>query len=157
MAKCETKWKFVCHQHATYTSEEDDYGDTWKEESQFGDPLVRKIVPLYEKYGVDIAMFGHLHLYERSHPIRDGKVNLDNGTVHLLAGGGGGNLEDFAPTPAFFSAKTFPGHHFVTMEIVGETLTMRMHGTDGAIRDSYSIEKNLQPGKLKVSKIAVDH
>jgi 3',5'-cyclic AMP phosphodiesterase CpdA len=151
LASCDAKWKFVCHHHATYTGEEDDYGDTWKGESQFGDPFVRKIVPLYEKHGVDIAMFGHLHLYERSHPIRDGKVDVDDGTVHLLIGGGGGNLEDFAPTPAFFSAKTYPDHHYVTMEVIGDTLTVRMHGMDGNIRDTYTIEKGVKENALRVS------
>lgn len=148
----DAKWKFVCHHHATYTGEEDDYGDSWKGPAHFGDPFVRQIVPLYEKHRVDIAMFGHLHLYERSHPIRDGKVDVDSGTVHLLAGGGGGNLEDFAPTPAFFSAKTYPDHHYVTMEIIGDVLTMRMHGLDGNIRDSFAIEKGVRPDSLKVTR-----
>ena len=152
LAECDAKWKFVCHHHATYTGEEDDHGDSWKEASHFGDPHVRRIVPLYEKHRVDIAMFGHLHLYERSHPIRAGKVDVESGTVHLLAGGGGGHLEDFAPTPAFFSAKTYPDHHYVTMEIVGDVLTMRMHGLDGGIRDSYSIEKGIRPAALKVTR-----
>ena len=152
LTACDATWKFVCHHHATYTGEEDDHGDSWKEASRFGDPFVRRIVPLYEKHHVDIAMFGHLHVYERSHPIRAGQVDVESGTVHLLAGGGGGHLEDFAPTPAFFSAKTYPDHHYVMMEIVGDVLTMRMHGLDGAIRDSYSIEKGIRPAVLKVSR-----
>ena len=152
LSACDARWKFVCHHHATYTGEEDDYGDSWKGPSHFGDPFVRKIVPLYDKHGVDIAMFGHLHLYERSHPIRDGQVDVEHGTVHLLAGGGGGNLEDFAPTPAFFSAKTYPDHHYVTIEILGDKLTLRMHGLDGNIRDVYSIEKGVRPDALRVIK-----
>ncbi len=152
LAACKSKWKFVCHHHATYTGEEDDYGDSWNTTSQFGDPFVREIVPLYEKYHVDIAMFGHLHLYERSHPIRDGKVDPDSGTIHLLAGGGGGNLEDFAPTPAFFSAQTYRGHHFVTFEVVGDQLNMRMHATDGTIRDWFTLTKGEQADRLKLSR-----
>lgn len=153
LAKCTSKWKFVCHHHATYTGEENDYGDTWNASSQYGDPFVRAIVPLYEKYHVDIAMFGHLHLYERSHPIRDGKVVSDAGTIHLLAGGGGGNLEDFAPTPAFFSAQTYRGHHFVTFEVVGDQLNMRMHATDGTIRDWFTLTKSdADAAGMKVSR-----
>ena len=82
----DAKWKFACHHHATYTGEENDYGDTWSGASNFGDPAVRQIVPLYEKYGVDMVMFGHLHLYERSLPIRDGQVDFQAGTIHLLGG-----------------------------------------------------------------------
>ncbi len=141
LQQCDAPWKFVCHHHATYTGEEDDYGDSWKGASTFGDPAVRRIVPLYEEFGVDIVMFGHLHLYERSLPMKAGQVDFRAGTIHLLAGGGGGNLEDFAPTPAFFSAKTHRGHHYVMFELQGNTLQMRMHDTSGAIRDRFSVEK----------------
>lgn len=151
LSQCDAKWKIVCHHHATYTGEEDDYGNAWKEQSSFGDPFVRKIVPLYEKHGVDIAMFGHLHLYERSHPMREGKVDWEHGTMHLLAGGGGGDLEDFAPTPAFFSAKTYPGHHFVMVEAANERLNIRMQGLDGVIRDSFTLEK-VDPQRLKLTR-----
>ncbi len=153
LAKSQARWKIVCHHHATYTGEENDYGDSWKEQAKFGDPFVRRIVPLYEKYGVDIAMFGHLHLYERSHTLRDGEVSTDGGTMHLLAGGGGGDLEDFAPTPAFFSAKTYPGHHYVMIEIFGDKLSMRMQDLDGVIRDWYTLEKGIRNDGLKVSRV----
>lgn len=153
LSKCQARWKIVCHHHATYTGEEDDYGDAWKRpQVQYGDPFVRKIVPLYEKYGVDLAMFGHLHLYERSHPIREGKVDAEYGTVHLLAGGGGGDLEDFAPTPAFFSAKTFPGHHYVMIEIHGDKLSMRMQDLNGVIRDWLTLEKGRRTDGLQITR-----
>ncbi len=151
LSKCDARWKFVCHHHATFTGEEDDYGNAWEEESSFGDAAVRRIVPLYEKYGVDMVMFGHLHLYERSLPIRDGHVDFNAGVVHLLAGGGGGNLEDFAPTPAFFSAKTHRGHHYVIIDMHDNTMIMRMYDTDGDIRDSFTIEKN-EKGEHKVTR-----
>ena len=155
LAACDAKWKFVCHHHATFTSEEDDYGNTWEGPTTFGDMAVREIVPLYEKHGVDMVMFGHLHLFERSLPMKDGKVDFENGTIHLLAGGGGGNLEDFSPTPAFFSAKTHRGHHYLLMEMHGDSLTMRMHDLNGAIRDSFSIQKSA-PGRLRTFRSGED-
>ncbi len=135
------KWKIVCHHHATYTSEEDDYGDSWREASTWGDMQVRPVVPLCEAHGVDLMMFGHLHLYERSFPIRDGQVDWQRGIVHLLAGGGGGNLEDFGPTPTWFSAKTYRGHHYVTCEVQAEGLTFRMFDLDGRLRDQWQMKK----------------
>lgn len=135
------KWKIVCHHHATYTSEEDDYGDSWREASTWGDMDVRPLVPLCEQAGVDLMMFGHLHLYERSFPLRDGQVDWQRGVVHLLAGGGGGNLEDFGPTPAWFSAKTYRGHHYVTCEVQAEGLTFRMFDLDGRLRDQWQMKK----------------
>ncbi len=141
------KWKIVCHHHATYTSEEDDYGDRWKEASTFGDMNVRPLVPLCEELGVGLMMFGHLHLYERSFPIRDGKIDRHQGIVHLLAGGGGGNLEDFGPTPAWFSAKTFRGHHYVMCEVNGNSLTFQMYDLDGKLRDQWKLEKSNNSGE----------
>jgi 3',5'-cyclic AMP phosphodiesterase CpdA len=135
------KWKIVCHHHATYTSEEDDYGDSWREASTWGDMQVRPMVPLCEEHGVDLMMFGHLHLYERSFPIREGQVDWQRGVVHLLAGGGGGNLEDFGPTPAWFSAKTYRGHHYVTCELQTDGLTFRMFDLDGRLRDQWQMKK----------------
>lgn len=128
------KWRFVAFHHAPYTSEADDYGDSWKGVSQLGDLDVRRLVPVFEQHGVDMVMFGHLHLYERTWPIRDGQVRRD-GVVYLLCGGGGGNLEEFAPNPAFFTTKTHRGHHYCTIELFHDQLMLRMYDLDGDLRD----------------------
>lgn len=133
-------WKFVGMHHAPYTSEENDYGDSWKEESTLGDTQVQQLVPLFEKYNVDIVMFGHLHLGERTYPIRENKYSAD-GVVYVLAGGGGGNLEDFSPNPAFFTGKTHRNHHYFTVEIIESKLTLRMHDIKGNLRDQVDLTK----------------
>ena len=49
-------WKFVCHHHPPFSSDENDYGDLWKtNRSTRGDLRVRELVPLYEKHHVDIV------------------------------------------------------------------------------------------------------
>ncbi|MBL8892153.1 MAG: metallophosphoesterase [Planctomycetaceae bacterium] len=139
LAKSTAKWRIVCHHHATYTSEEDDYGDRWQQVSTLGDTDVQQLIPLYEQFHVDMVMFGHLHLYERSFPIKNGKVDLEQGTLHLLAGGAGGNLEDFGPTPAWFTAKTYRGHHYIICEVVGDSLIFRMYDSAGGLRDQWQM------------------
>ena len=57
---------------------------------------VRPLAALYEKHHVDIALNGHIHLYERTWPIKAGKVDTDGGVIYLTSGGGGGGLENFA-------------------------------------------------------------
>lgn len=143
LAESTAKWKIVCHHHATYTSEEDDYGDSWQGPTTFGDLQVRPLVPLCESHGVDLMMFGHLHLYERSFPVRDGAIDHESGVVHLLAGGGGGNLEDFAPTPAWFSAHVYRGHHYLICENDGQSLTFRMYDVDGRLKDQWGLGPKL--------------
>ena len=141
LKNCEATWKFVCHHHAPYSSDENDYGNSWEGISNLGDTLVRKIVPLYEKYGVDIVMFGHLHTYQRTLPIAMEKVDEKNGVIYLQGGGGGGNLEDFTPNRSWFSAKTYRGHHYFTVSILGKKLSMRMVDTEGRMRDFLDLKK----------------
>lgn len=135
------KWKFVAHHHAPYSADDDDYGDSWKGSSNLGDPAIRKIVPLYEKYHVDMVFFGHLHTYQRTLPIRDGKVSNNNGVIYVQGGGGGGNLEDFAPSRAWFSAKTFRGHHYFIITVNDGELNLKMYDTDGRLKDYLDLRK----------------
>lgn len=140
LSRCEAPWKFVCLHYAPYTSDDDDYGDTWTGGSTLGDPTVRPILPLLERHRVDLVMFGHLHSYERMYPMKGGK--LDAAGVHyLLCGGGGGNLEDFSPQPAFFTAKTYAGYHYCLVEVAGSQLTLRLHDLEGAVRDELVLRK----------------
>jgi len=135
------KWKFVAHHHAPYSSDEDDYGDSWKGKSNQGDLAVRQIVPLYEKYKVDMVFFGHLHTYQRTLPIRDNLVDKQNGVIYVQGGGGGGNLEDFAPSRAWFSAKTYRGHHYFVVTVHEGTLNLKMYDTEGRMRDYLDLMK----------------
>lgn len=134
-------WKFVAHHHATYSADEDDYGNAWKGKTNLGDAAIRQIVPLYEKYGVDMVFFGHLHTYQRTLPIKDNLVDQKNGVIYVQGGGGGGNLEDFAPSRAWFSAKTYRGHHYFIISVHNNTLNLKMYDTEGRMRDYLDLTK----------------
>ena len=135
-------WKFAAHHHAVYTSDENDYGNTWEgKPSDLGDLQVRELVQLYEKYGVDIVFYGHLHTYERSWPLMDGAVVPNGGVVYLVAGGAGGNLEDFAPTHSWFSTKLYRGHHYCRLDIHGGKLYFKMYDLNGALKDYMELNK----------------
>lgn len=135
------KWKFVAHHHAPYSADEDDYGDAWSGTYDLGDPRIRKIVPLYEKYGVDMVFFGHLHTYQRTMPIKKERVSNRDGVIYVQGGGGGGNLEDFAPSRAWFSAKTYRGHHYFTITIHENELNFKMYDTEGRLKDYLDLKK----------------
>jgi len=145
LAESDATWKFAAHHHPVYTSDEDDYGDTFTgERSPLGDTEVRRLTDLYEKHGVDAVFFGHLHTYERSWPVKRGEVNLDEGVIYVQSGGAGGNLEDFAPTRSWFKHKTFRGHHYCTVNIKDDVLAFKMYGDDGALRDTMTIRKSAE-------------
>jgi len=132
-------WKFVAHHHPTYTSDENDYGDTFEGPSDLGDVRVRRMTELYEAYGVDIVFFGHLHTYERSWPVFSGKVDLHRGVMYVQSGGGGGNLEDFAPNRTWFKHKTHRGHHYCTVNIMQDQLHFKMYDVNGRMLDSFEL------------------
>ena len=74
LASSRATWKIVAHHDPPYSSDENDYGDTYKTTSTWGDMEIRRLVPLYDKYGVDVVWGGHIHTYERTLPLRAGKV-----------------------------------------------------------------------------------
>jgi len=141
LAQSTATWKFVAHHHAPYSADENDYGNSWEGPSNLGDVHMRQIVPLYEQYGVDMVFFGHLHTYQRTLPIADDLVNEENGVIYVQCGGGGGNLEDFAPARAWFSAKTYRGHHYATITIHSNQLSYKVFDTEGRMKDFLDIEK----------------
>lgn len=135
-------WKFVCHHHCAYSSDDDDYGDTWHgEPSTYIHKNVVEAIPLYEKRGVDVVFYGHVHAFERSFPIRAGKLVESGGITYIESGGGGGNLEDFSPFGSWFSSSKFRGHHYCIVRMTKDTFEFRMIDLYGRVRDQFIIEK----------------
>ena len=144
LSKSTATWKFVCHHHPPYSSDENDYGNLWKtNKSTRGDTRVRQLVPLYEKFGVDIVWTGHIHSYERTWPIRENRAT-DSGTMYMITGGGGGGLETPGPYRPFFQNNVRRGHHYVMVMINGPRLELKAFDFDDQMFDSVSIT---QPGR----------
>ena len=142
LGKSEAKWKFVFHHHPAYSSDDDDYGNTWKGvASRQGDLNARQLVTLYEKHNVDMVFNGHIHVYERSWPLRGGKVDRERGVLYLTSGGGGGRLENFAPVPTFFKAQCRSDYHYCYITIHGGKLCLKAFDHQGMLFDSFDIDK----------------
>lgn len=136
------KWKFVCHHHPPYSSDENDYGNLWKSnQGRHGDLRARALVPLYEKYGVDVVWNGHIHSYERTWRIFEEKAVESGGPFYMITGGGGGGLETPAPTRPFFQNNVRRGHHYVMVHINGGTLELKAFTLDDRLFDYHKIEK----------------
>ena len=139
----DAKWKIAVHHHPVYTSDENDYGDSWREAGrEIGDSRVRSdFMDLYDRYEVDLVLYGHMHVYERSHPMRAGMVDVLDGVVYIGAGGGGGNLEDFTPTRQGYSATTYRGYHYGLFDVSGDAIRYELHDTEGRLRDTLTLVK----------------
>lgn len=141
LADSDAKWKIAAHHHAVYSSDENDYGDTWAgQASTLGDPQVQPLVEAYEAGGVDLVLYGHLHTYERSLPVRDGLIDTARGVTYIQAGGAGGNLEDFTPTRTWFSGASHRGHHFLIVTVAGDEMQIKVYDIEGDLRDVFTIE-----------------
>jgi hypothetical protein len=148
LATSEARWKIAGHHHPTYSSDENDYGDTMKEQSANGDLNVRNdFVDIYEKHSVDVVFFGHLHSYERTHGIKDGIVNHRQGVVYVQTGGGGGNHENASPTRNWFTRKVFSNYHYTMVNIEADVMTITVVDAEGRMRDQFTINK-LHSGNL---------
>lgn len=142
LEKSTATWKFVCHHHPPYSSDENDYGDLWKSnKSSRGDLRARVLVPLYEDNGVDIVWNGHIHSYERTWRIRRGKAVEKDGPFYMITGGGGGGLETPSPVRPFFQNNVRHGHHYVMVSLNGGTLEMKTFSLEGRMFDYLKIAK----------------
>jgi predicted phosphodiesterase len=142
LGKSDAKWKFVYHHHPAYSSDNDDYGDTFKgKPSSQGDKNARKLVELYEKHDVDIVFNGHIHVYERTWPLRVGKVDHKKGVRYITSGGGGGALENFSPVPTWFKAQCRSDYHFCYVTIHAGRLEFKAFDHQGMLFDTFDLDK----------------
>ncbi len=87
------------------------------------------LVPLLERYNVDVFLSGHKHNYERL---------LVNGITYLVSGGGGGRLTALgAPDPN--SQRALLAHHFLLIEVDGDRLTGAAIDYGGNVIDSWEL------------------
>ena len=146
-------WRFAILHQPPFTSDSDDYGDTFTTTSKQGDPNVRNIVRLLETYGVDLCFSGHVHDYERTFPIRENQVTAyeDGGVIYVTAAGGGGSLENFDPANTWFGHKKARYHHLVYVAIHGKNLEFQAIDERGRLFDTLQLEKRPSP-KLSPTK-----
>ena len=138
-------WKFTCHHHPCFSSDEDDYGDRWKGKAPKGDVVgdrnAQHAVELYEKYGVDIAFAGHIHSYERTWPILQMAINQKNGVRYIVSGGGGGGLEQAGPQRAWFTLHVQRGHHYCFASVQDRTIQFKAYDLEGRLFDTFELTK----------------
>lgn len=138
----DAKWKIVAHHHPPYSSDEDDFGDTKFEPTVGGEWDIRPLCTLYDKYGVDLCFAGHIHSYERTYPLKAGKIVPDGkGTVYVVVGGGGGDLETAGPVRLSFSHTVRHGHHFGIVNADEKRLEFRAYDVEGRLFDSFELRK----------------
>ncbi|BBC71968.1 conserved hypothetical protein [Altererythrobacter sp. B11] len=133
------RWKIALHHQPAYSSDDDDYGNGYAAPTTGGDPEIRAdFVDLYERHGVDLALSGHIHGYERSWPLRAGKPAC-GGVTYVVSGGGGGDSERAAPAASPTAATLHSGFHFLLARLWQDRLEIEMRDAEGRLRDSFAL------------------
>ena len=131
------RWKIVFFHYPPYVS-----GDYQVEEMQ-------ALCPILEEHGVDLVFNSHTIVYERSHPIRDGRFAPRDGIVYVVAGGAGAKPEWFHAKRAWHTAQALAVPHFAQVVVAGETLELHAIDQDGQLFDTFRLTK---PGKKAGSR-----
>ncbi len=93
--------------------------------------LVRDLVPLLEKYRVDIVFSGHDHNYERLYR---------NNVYYIVTGGGGARLWDRSRTNPY-SQVFRKANHFCLVSVSGKEMKIDVHDIDSRLIDSFKITR----------------
>ena len=154
LAASDAEWKFAVLHQPPWTSDSDDYGDTFVGGSRRGDPNARNITSLLEEHGVDICFSGHVHDYERTFPlIGDEVVPWDEGgVIYVTTAGGGGSLENFDPANTVFGHRKARRHHLVYCGIHDGILEFQAMDEQGRLFDVLTLDK--RDGRRAVARAA---
>jgi len=153
-------WKIVGFHHPGFNSSKSHFGDQW----------MRAQAPVFERAGADLVVSGHVHNYQRTHPLRftprtvgqagtvTGDLSIDRGfdgsdrtrprgVIYLISGAGGAGLynpeQQHRPwTWQPFTARFFSEKHsFTIVEADAERLEIRQIDADGDEVDRFTITK----------------
>nr|WP_253944734.1 metallophosphoesterase family protein [Paenibacillus sp. NEAU-GSW1] len=124
------KWKIVYFHYPPYVSGGYEVED------------LRKLCPVMEQYGVDVVLNSHTIVYERSHPICNGKVDFDNGIVYMVAGGAGAMPEWFLPKRSWHTAQSLAEPHFLHIVMTSSSLELQAIDEHRKLFDKFHIFKD---------------
>jgi hypothetical protein len=117
-----------------------------------GNRLRETIVPLVDRWGVDLVLSGHDHNYQRTHPLRedvardawqDPSFASPAGTIYVVTGGGGQSLYPELSRSDHRYHRLFRAvFHLVELEITPDELSVRALGREREVIDAFNILKN---------------
>ncbi|KAG0631433.1 hypothetical protein M758_1G252900 [Ceratodon purpureus] len=140
---------FLAHRVLGYSS-----GIYYAMEGTFAEPYGREsLQKLWQKYKVDLALYGHVHNYERSCPVyenqcvsteKDHYSGTFNATIHIVAGGGGCDLEPFSPFAPSWSIVKDLDFGFTKLTAFNRTTLLFEYkkSRDGEVYDQFWISRN---------------
>ncbi|KAF7054938.1 hypothetical protein CFC21_062525, partial [Triticum aestivum] len=118
------------------------------------EPMGRESLQLlWQKYRVDIAMYGHVHGYERTCPVyenvcvakgSDRYSGAFTATTHVVVGGGGASLAEYTAERARWSHAQDLDYGFAKLTAFNHTTLLMEYkrSRDGSVRDSFTVSRD---------------
>ena len=130
LSKDTSEWKVCFFHHPPYSSAK----------AHGSDPQLREVVePIFIKYGVNVVLTGHDHVYERIKP--------QKGIYYFVSGGGGklrtGDVNVASPLTANSYDRDL---HFMLFEVAGDQMYFQAISRTGETIDSGVIARKKQSG-----------
>jgi chitodextrinase len=94
------------------------------------------LAPLLERSNVQLALTGHSHNYERTHPLRDG-VPTEGGTTYVVSGGGGNGLNSFTIPQPEWSAFRQASYQYLRITVTPSSMLLENRSQSDELLDSY--------------------
>lgn len=130
LSQSSAAWKVVCFHHVGTPST---FGNNTE---------VNGLVPLFDRFGVNLVLNGHIHTYERSHPRKAGLIN-PSGTTYIVTGGAGGNLKDEGGSgKSPFSAHVHRGYNYLLVAADPARMEISMYDLEGQLHDRILLESS---------------
>lgn len=85
--------------------------------------------PIFEEYGVDLVFVGHQHVYSRSYPMYQGRVDYENGVTYIMGVSGSKFYDSADETLAERTVYNTATYQLVRVD--GDTLSVQTLDTDG--------------------------
>jgi 3',5'-cyclic AMP phosphodiesterase CpdA len=115
-------YRFIVAHHPPFTAVASRQGNN---------PHMTALVPMFEKYRVSAAFFGHDHNYQHY---------LKNGIHYLVSGGGGAPLYDVDKPPADITQKVVKIENFLTVSVSGKKAHIEAIAIDGKKLDEMDLQ-----------------
>ncbi|MEP6914281.1 MAG: Ig-like domain-containing protein, partial [Acidobacteriota bacterium] len=106
--------------------------------------------PLFERYGVQLVLSAHEHIYERTLPMREGSSGSP--VTYIVTGGGGGPL--YPAGTAAWTAYSASRHHYLRAAVGTCTLQVTAIGLDGSPFDGTTLNRCAAPPSVTLTSPA---
>ena len=149
------KWIIVSMHYPFYSSP-----NTCKESDCAGNAESRDIFhPVFDKYGVDLVLQGHVHNYQRSYPLNYNQessenplvtstnkadYNNPNGVIFAIVGSGGVNLHGLSGSSAFMANQEDSKFGILDMHFSDTKLDAKFVTNDGSTMDHFTVSKTVK-------------